>query len=73
MKELALSAMQKVLNNELITQDELDSLRMYLIVLFGNSSARYVINNSTIETINEDFRNSIETDLNTVFSMRYGQ
>ncbi|MGD2351926.1 MULTISPECIES: hypothetical protein [Bacillus subtilis group] len=73
MKELALSAMQKVLNNELITQDELDSLRMYLIVLFGNSSARYVINNSTTETINEDFRNSIETDLNTVFSMRYGQ
>lgn len=73
MKELALIALKNVLNNELITQDELESLRMYLIVLFGNSSARYVFNNSTIETINKDFRNAIETDLNTVFSMRYGQ
>lgn len=56
-----------------MTEEELNSLKMYFIVLFNGSGARYIFNESTIETIGQDFELALQEDLVTVFSMRYGQ
>lgn len=72
MKELAISALQKLFNKEELTSEELSAIQMYFIVLFCNSSARYTIQTATTSNIYDMFISSLQEDLTHVYTNRFG-
>lgn len=73
MKDQAVTGIVKLLNRETLSEEELESVKMYFTVLFSNSSARYMFAEATTDNAVAVFEESILIDLNHIFTTRFGQ
>lgn len=72
MKQLALSGLDKLLNNQEINEEELNGVKMYFSSIFQDGSKNLILE-STVDNINDNFKVAIKSNLLFIFSSRYGQ
>jgi enamine deaminase RidA (YjgF/YER057c/UK114 family) len=74
-KELVISAFNKVFDNEILTEEELDSIKnfinMNVFLSDMDDYCRKDIMNTTIESFNEIFKEVLSKTIERTFSLRF--